>query len=111
RSQFKAPYEKSLAQYTQKLERQRQEAREAEQQRLAQQQIDAQNRARQQQQAQRELQELANSFAQFGQQMQASGQQMMNSVVTPPTGQVNFGPRGGNSVNCVHAGPVTNCRY
>lgn len=114
RSQFKAPYEKSLAKYTSDMESLRVRAEAAAQQRLAQQQTDLQQRRLQQQQSQVELQQLANSLGQFGQQMQNSGQQMLNSVMNQPAPQVNFAPftaQGNNTVRCVTTGIITNCRY
>lgn len=113
RSQFKAPYEKSLAKYTSDMESQRLRAEAAAQQRLAQQQTDLQQRRLQQQQSQAEIQQLANALGQFGQQMQNSGQQMLNNARNQPTPQVNFAPftaQGNNSVRCVTVGIVTNCR-
>lgn len=114
RSQFKDPYEKSLAKYTQEMERLKQKAEVAEQQRLTQQQLDVQQRRLQQQQSQQDFQQFANALGQFGQQMQNSGQQMLNSVTNQPTPQVNFAPftpSGGNQIRCFNTGQITNCRY
>lgn len=62
RSQFKAPYEKSLAKYTSDMESLRLRAETAAQQRLAQQPNDLQQRRLQQQQSQAEIQQLANAL-------------------------------------------------
>lgn len=114
RSQFKDPYEKALARYTQEMEQLKQKAEVAEQQRIAQQQLDVQQRRLQQQQSQQDFQQFANALGQFGQQMQNSGQQMLNSVTNQPTPQVNFAPftpQGNNQIRCINTGPITNCRY
>lgn len=113
RSQFKAPYEKSLAKYTSDMESLRLRAESAAQQRLGQQQAVTQQRQLQQQQSQLEIQQLANSLSQFGQQMQSSSQQMLNNAMNQPSPQVNFAPfkpLGNNAVRCVTVGAVTNCR-
>ena len=112
RSQFKDPYEKSLAKYTSEIESLRLRVEAAAQQRLAQQQTDLQQRRLQQQQSQAEIQQISNALGQFGLQMQNYGQQMLNSVSSQPVPQVNFAPfapQGNNSVRCVTVGIVTNC--
>lgn len=114
RSQFKDPYEKSLAKYTSDMEALKRKAESANQQRVAQQQLDLQQRRLQQQQSQIEVQQLNNALTQFGQQMQNTGQQMLSSVMSQPAPQVNFAPfnsSGSNQIRCINTGPVTNCRY
>ena len=114
RSQFKDPYEKSLAKYTSDMEALKRKAESANQQRVAQQQLDLQQRRLQQQQSQIEVQQLNNALTQFGQQMQNTSQQMLSSVISQPAPQVNFAPftsPSSNQIRCINTGPVTNCRY
>lgn len=114
RSQFKDPYEKSLAKYTSDMEALKRKAESANQQRVAQQQLDLQERRLQQQQSQIEVQQLNNALTQFGQQMQSTSQLMLNNVTSQPAPQVNFAPftsPGSNQIRCINTGPVTNCRY
>lgn len=114
RSQFKDPYEKSLAKYTSDMDSLKRKADSANQQRVAQQQLDLQQRQLQQQQSQIEMQQLSSSLTQFGQQMQNSSQQILNSVMSQPAPQVNFTPftaPGSNQIRCINTGPITNCRY
>ncbi|HEX9171873.1 MAG TPA: hypothetical protein VF861_04360 [Telluria sp.] len=111
RSQFKAPYEKSLAKYNEDLAQLKLKAELASQQRLAQQQINIQQRQLQQQ-SQQELQQFANALGQMGQQMRNSGQEALNSVKLP-SGQVNFAPftpQSGDRVLCMTTGSFTTCR-
>lgn len=112
RDQFKERYEASLAKVTQNHETQKQKAAALEQQRAIQQQNVTQQARLQQQQEQQNLQQAANAFSQFGQQMQNAGQQMLNSTMIQPTPQVMpFAPAGSNQIRCVNTGSVTNCRY
>lgn len=112
RDQFKDRYEAALAKAMQNHETQKQKAAALEQQRAVQQQNATQQARLQQQQEQQNLQQAANAFSQFGQQMQNAGQQMLNSTMIQPTPQVTpFAPAGSNQVRCVNTGSVTNCRY
>lgn len=121
RAQFKEPYEKARAQYVKDMEQQRGWAESAAKERrdqqqaatLQQQQIHQQQQKNRQLQMQ-ELQQIANTFGQIGQQFQNTGQQMLNGAANQPASQVNFAPfspSGGNQVRCVTASIVTNCRY
>ena len=114
RSQFKDPYEKSLAKYTNDMEAQKRKVESANQQHIAHQQLDLQQTRLQQQQSQIEVQQLNNALTQFGQQMQNTSQQMLSSVMSQPAPQVNFTPftsSGSDQIRCIKTGPVTNCRY
>jgi hypothetical protein len=104
RDQFKEPYEKALAKYKNDLEQMKQRAETAEQQRLLQEQIQIKQR-------QIAVQESINAMGQMGQQMQNSSDQMLQSIMSQPPPQViPMTPLGGNRVNCVTVGSVTNCR-
>lgn len=104
RDQFKVAYEKALAKYTQEMGQLKQRAEVATQQRITEQQINTR-------QTQQDVDQFFNTLGQFGQQMQNSSQQMMNSVLSRPAPQVNFGQQENNQVTCVNAGIVTSCRY
>lgn len=111
RDQFKAPYEKALAKYTQDIEQLKQQAEATKNQRKAQQQVALQQQQIEQQQSQRALQESINTLGQMGQQTQNSGQQMMQAVMSqPPPQLIPMTPLGGNQVNCVTVGSITTCR-
>lgn len=114
RSQFQVPYEKTLAKYTQYVEEMKRKSALQNQQRMAQQQLNLEQQRLQQQQSNQEIQDLTNAMGQLGYQMQNSGSQILNGVMSRPNPPVNFAPvmpPGGNQIRCVNVGSVTNCRY
>ncbi len=105
RDQFKAPYEKALAQYAQNMDRLKLRAEAAEQQRQIQQQIALQQQMLYQQQSQQAFLQGLNALGQVGQQMQQS------FVAQPPPQVIPLTPPGSGQIRCINVGIATNCRY
>lgn len=112
RDSLKPKMEASEKHYLQLMSEQKSKADDLVRRLNQQQQQEYQSRLQQQQQNQIQMQQLSQSLANFGQQMQNSGQQMLNSVSNMPAPQAApiYQPRN-NTINCITAGIVTNCKY
>lgn len=110
RDQFKEPYAAALSNYQKQLESMRRQAANVEQQNKINQEaaLQQQNDYLREQQ----INQINAQLQQIGQQMQNAGaqqQQIINSYQAPQV--IPITPIGGNRVNCVNSGIVTNCKY
>lgn len=110
RDRFKVAYDSELAKFTQAMERRKQEAVAAAQQRTAQEQLALERTRAQQLAIQQQTQALANSLAQFGQQMPNWNAPVVQNAPVSFKPFSPLAPQGGNVVNCVTAGIVISCR-
>lgn len=114
RSQFKEPYDRAMAKYSSEMDALRQRAEITAKRRAAQQQAEIQATQLQQYQAQQSRQNSTNTLEQFNQQMGNFNMQMQNSLANQPISRPSFPlfqSPGNNQINCIHTGPVSNCRY